>query len=283
MPRRIGSLAPAALASLLLASAVPLLPGSTAGAAEECLAGPKAQAPQGRHWYYRVDRVKGRKCWYLGAAGIKTRQAAPQEAQAAPRVDKPVRPAAPLGRETAGDTLLPPAQAEQSTLPPAPAGQSETSPASTGGILMQSPASAVQWLDQPNPTAAMERDSPDAPVAEERVATEPQATDAADAALPPQPAAIETAESTGLTPQWMFLVIAAALAISGIVVPFKIAAARRRRIRIDGYRTAPPPPPASNRIPPRFDSPIAPPRRPDETHDDEALRQILRSRDRRAA
>jgi hypothetical protein len=198
---------------------------------------------------------------------------------------------APLGREVAGDTLLPPAQAEQSTLPPAPAGQStlppapagqsETSPASTGGILMQSPASAVQWLDQSNPAAAVERDTSDAPVAEERVATEPQATDAADAA-PPQPAAIETAESTGLTPQWMFLVIAAALAISGIVVPFKIAAARRRRIRIDGYRTAPPAPPTSKRIPPRFDDPTAAGRRPS-AEDEETLRQILRSRDRRAA
>ncbi|MFL6972290.1 MAG: hypothetical protein ACJ8F2_10290, partial [Xanthobacteraceae bacterium] len=80
------------------------------------------------------------------------------------------------------------------------------------------------------------------------------------------------------------LLIAAALAISGIVVPFKIAAARQRRIRIGGYRTVPPAPPVRERIPPRLDSPGAPPLPPAGTgDDDEALRQILRSRERRAA
>lgn len=35
--------------------------------AEDCLAGPNAQAPQGSHWYYRLDRATHRKCWYVGA------------------------------------------------------------------------------------------------------------------------------------------------------------------------------------------------------------------------
>ena len=35
-------------------------------AADDCLAGPNAAAPQGSHWYYRVDRATHRECWYLG-------------------------------------------------------------------------------------------------------------------------------------------------------------------------------------------------------------------------
>ena len=35
-------------------------------AVDDCLAGPNAAAPQGSHWYYRVDRVTHRECWYLG-------------------------------------------------------------------------------------------------------------------------------------------------------------------------------------------------------------------------
>jgi len=35
-------------------------------AADDCLAGPNAAAPQGSHWYYRVDRAAHRECWYLG-------------------------------------------------------------------------------------------------------------------------------------------------------------------------------------------------------------------------
>jgi hypothetical protein len=35
-------------------------------AGDDCLAGPNTAAPQGSHWYYRVDRLIHRECWYLG-------------------------------------------------------------------------------------------------------------------------------------------------------------------------------------------------------------------------
>ncbi len=38
---------------------------NTAGAAEECLAKPKAGTAQGQHWRYRIDRTTKRQCWYL--------------------------------------------------------------------------------------------------------------------------------------------------------------------------------------------------------------------------
>src|SRR5713226_746135 len=50
--------------------------GSSARAADDCITGPKGQAPQGSHWYYSLNRVTHRKCWYLGAEGLKVRQVA---------------------------------------------------------------------------------------------------------------------------------------------------------------------------------------------------------------
>jgi hypothetical protein len=41
-------------------------------AAGTCGEGPNPKAGQGRHWYYRVDRVSHRKCWYAQEAGLKT-------------------------------------------------------------------------------------------------------------------------------------------------------------------------------------------------------------------
>jgi hypothetical protein len=36
-------------------------------AGDDCLSGPNTAAPQGSHWYYRVDRLNHRECWYLGS------------------------------------------------------------------------------------------------------------------------------------------------------------------------------------------------------------------------
>ena len=33
--------------------------------ADSCLAAPKGATPSGSHWYYRIDRVTKRQCWYL--------------------------------------------------------------------------------------------------------------------------------------------------------------------------------------------------------------------------
>jgi hypothetical protein len=36
----------------------------------QCRTSPGAPAPQGMHWYYRVDRTNNRHCWYTQAAGL---------------------------------------------------------------------------------------------------------------------------------------------------------------------------------------------------------------------
>jgi hypothetical protein len=44
-------------------------------ASEDCLAQPSRQLGQGGHWYYRLDHVDKRKCWYLEGPGATPRDA----------------------------------------------------------------------------------------------------------------------------------------------------------------------------------------------------------------
>src|SRR5712664_2975493 len=39
------------------------------GTADDCLAQPNGDAPEGQHWYYRIDRGTKRHCWYLKGQG----------------------------------------------------------------------------------------------------------------------------------------------------------------------------------------------------------------------
>ena len=45
-------------------------------------------APQGQHWFYRIERSSKRQCWYLREAGAKAAPGA-QAAAAAPEADTP--------------------------------------------------------------------------------------------------------------------------------------------------------------------------------------------------
>jgi hypothetical protein len=70
-------------------------------AAEECLSKPNSPAPQGQHWYYRIDHANGRQCWRLGPEGLRVQKSAPPsgkrpapaattQSEAAPRAQRPV-------------------------------------------------------------------------------------------------------------------------------------------------------------------------------------------------
>jgi hypothetical protein len=63
MPNRDSNIAPIA-AGLCTAIA---LSTNWALASAGCVSQPNNQLAQGGHWYYRVDRVNDRKCWYLAS------------------------------------------------------------------------------------------------------------------------------------------------------------------------------------------------------------------------
>jgi hypothetical protein len=62
---------------------------SVAHAADDCLSGPTNQPPPGSHWYYRVDRVAKRHCWYLGEERERLSRVAPKGST---RLAKPASP-----------------------------------------------------------------------------------------------------------------------------------------------------------------------------------------------
>ena len=61
----------AVIASILTSAPVATVSYGQTRAAEECISSPKGTAPEGSHWYYRVDRATKRHCWYLGELGGK--------------------------------------------------------------------------------------------------------------------------------------------------------------------------------------------------------------------
>jgi hypothetical protein len=55
-----------------LIAAISAMQARSANAAADCLSAPKDSTPQGKHWYYRVERQTKRACWYLGEEGRST-------------------------------------------------------------------------------------------------------------------------------------------------------------------------------------------------------------------
>jgi hypothetical protein len=90
MPNRTAKFLPIIIASLFAGFPLAASIGATpSAAADECLAGPKGQTPEGRHWYYRIEHPSNRHCWYLRAEGDAPAQTA---AANPPAAAKPVAP-----------------------------------------------------------------------------------------------------------------------------------------------------------------------------------------------
>jgi hypothetical protein len=200
---------------------------SSADAASECLASPKGTAPQGQHWYYRLERSTKRQCWYLRAAGgkepvkesVKTAQSAPA-ATDAPKSN----PVASTSVQNARAEYVTPA-------PPQPAA------AATEESSAQPPVT-TRWPDATPPTAPA-----------------PQAA-AQPAPMPPPPTAkparstgavaLAAAELPGDRPtgslQTLLLVIVGALALAGLIASLiyrfaggrvRVETAEQRRVKWD--------------------------------------------------
>jgi hypothetical protein len=78
MPNRMTQFVPAILVTLFAAAFLTARPSVAQRAADACITKPNSEAPQGSHWYYRVDRAVHRQCWFLEPTVVKlrTRQAA---------------------------------------------------------------------------------------------------------------------------------------------------------------------------------------------------------------
>jgi hypothetical protein len=153
--RKIGILA-------VLAATISLTAQSSFSETIGCRTSPGAPAPQGMHWYYRVDRTNDRHCWYLDSAEIQvhsersaatanpTRQNPAKQARTSPENDS-VQTVSPrlASAETAPDEtpFFEPSVAQR----PAPA-SAETVPLEAFESSVGEPAATgftARWLDLP--------------------------------------------------------------------------------------------------------------------------------------
>lgn len=209
-------------------------PATASTAAADCLASPKGVAPQGQHWYYRLERSTKRQCWYLRAEGGKdnakdgakpaqTAQAEPSPADAAAPQQNSVQDARAeylKPQTTAAPTA--PAQAVPTTSAPT---QPAASPSADSSA--QQPAAASPWPDPSTATSPAPQPAP-APVA----AVAPPGTQPSKS---PAPVALAAADSNADKPagsiQMLLLVIGGALALAGILasIIYRFAGGRVRQ------------------------------------------------------
>ena len=164
-------LRPALVALTCAAAAIAFAPASHAAPEDTCLRAPKGGAPQGSHWYYRIERPSMRKCWYLADKGLTVARraaarTAPQTESNANVDDAPAPvpaaesvPATPVAEPTPVITTLitrnvsnmegaPPPAATESTPPP----PSATTPTSSAAAETQgAPVEQAPSVQQASP------------------------------------------------------------------------------------------------------------------------------------
>ena len=240
-PRPFGSVA---LVATLLIWGVGVTMPTDSARADDCLTAPNSPAPQGSHWYYRLDRASQRKCWYVRTAGQRVQQAGGPATSlyAMPAPAKPLVDGAPMS-VSAGDTTQPMQQVEihavkpntapvsstttdntASSIPLVPAPQASTSLEISAEAVTPAPAAPWVWHAAPPAFATIKAPEPIAALTD-------ASTDSAS----------DNAERSGHggepsynaeMPMLIFLIFGLGLMLVGTLARdfMKIAAARRERI-----------------------------------------------------
>lgn len=227
MPGRTAKFVSVVVASVLAGIPLATISHGATPATEDCLSGPKDQAPHGGHWYYRIDHATKRHCWYLKGEKL-SQSAAPNSSTAETTTQRSIADAhAELPAQAAieapkrGDGLAPAADATIAT----PAAETQRS------------AVASRWPEQSGTSSSTVSPST---AANSGVAAPPDS----DATPPAAPAAVALAaadsspEKQSGSIQTLLLVILGALALAGLIgsAVFRFGNLRwigRRTIQVD--------------------------------------------------
>jgi hypothetical protein len=250
----------AIFASLLAGVALPPVSGNTAQPADQCLSGPKGATPDGKHWYYRIDRATKRRCWYLGDEGEKLSRVAPRDSSPSANAVSPQKETAIQPSVADAHAELPPPQTsvEQDTnlvaaqpipVPAANAasvGYDQTANAPDANT--QRSAFSSRW---PEPSGVNSSASPKmasaAPATDDRVAglqpnSETASPQSPEEVSPPVLAAVKFAaadsslEKPSVSIQMLLIVILGGLSFAGLIGSAIYSSARwsrRRKTRTD--------------------------------------------------
>lgn len=227
MPGRTAKFVSVVVASVLAGIPLATISHGATPAADDCLSGPKDPAPNGSHWYYRIDHATKRHCWYLKGEKL-SQNAAPNSSTAETTTQRSIADAhAELPAQAAieapkrGNGLAPAADATIAT----PAAETQRS------------AVASRWPEQSGTSSSTVSPST---AANSGVAAPPDS----DATPPAAPAAVALAaadsspEKQPGSIQTLLLVILGALALAGLIgsAVFRFGNLRwigRRTIQVD--------------------------------------------------
>ena len=259
MPDRAAKIVSAIFVSALAGAALAAVSHDAARAADDCLAAPKGETPEGSHWYYRIEHGTKRHCWYLRAEGETPSQAA------APNSSGPAKPvapiaAAPMQRSVANAhaELLPKTTIERPTGSGAPAPALPTNPAvgennntTVAGADAAQSVVASRWLDpsamsstamgstiSPQPAPSQMAANPQSePQSASPQSDSPQSDSSqSDSAAAPPPAAaavpLAAADSSQGLPAslpMLLAVMTGALALAGLTASVVLKFGRARR------------------------------------------------------
>jgi hypothetical protein len=275
-----------ALAITTFAAAVSLfsfISSNTAASAATCLSAPKPPAPEGKHWFYRLDRETKLKCWYVGSKDKDTRS---KTARAAPQTDddeEPVAPQRPARGVTKAEPQSAPAMFTKDASQVSP-DSIPTQPPTSPSVVAQAPAPSMNTAEQqPVPTGGS--------FAQEQTPGEPQITRVAEEqpaaqSIAPQPAApvvrAPEAKATS-TPIYQFVFLALAMiALIGGAVLYVMEMKRRRHDVLNLARRDTAPDMTADRVRVTVDAPTLAPAQesPLRHHDDvdEILQRLARRR-----
>jgi len=227
MPGRTAKFVSVVVASVLAGIPLATISYGATPAADDCLSGPKDPAPNGSHWYYRIDHATKRHCWYLKGEKL-SQNAAPNSSTAETTTQRSIADAhAELPAQAAieapkrGNGLAPAADATIAT----PAAETQRSAvASRWPEQSGTSSSTVSPSTAANSGVAAPADSDATPPA----APAAVALAAADSSPEKQPGSIQT----------LLLVILGALALAGLIgsAVFRFGNLRwigRRTIQVD--------------------------------------------------
>jgi hypothetical protein len=227
MPGRTAKFVSVVVASVLAGIPLATISYGATPAADDCLSGPKDPAPNGSHWYYRIDHATKRHCWYLKGEKL-SQNAAPNSSTAETTTQRSIADAhAELPAQAAieapkrGNGLAPAADATIAT----PAAETQRSAvASRWPEQSGTSSSTVSPSTAANSGVAAPADSDATPPA----APAAVALAAADSSPEKRPGSIQT----------LLLVILGALALAGLIgsAVFRFGNLRwigRRTIQVD--------------------------------------------------
>jgi hypothetical protein len=204
----------AAVAALLLSAICGSVHG--ARATDNCLGAPEGAAPNGQHWYYRIDRAQHRKCWYVHSTGSLP-EAAAQTVPAKPAEQR----RSVAVREATHATFAPPP--ERTSNAPSEGAGTERSPHVTVIAVKTVPmllADATSAGHEPAPPQisvdnanALSQDEPTPANAEH-----PNSVPATSEPLPKAVATVETGATSLAQRLWqLFSVLALAVGVAAVL------------------------------------------------------------------